>query len=260
VGCGFRVRSGWASTLGVVTNPNLFSPQGPPALEPPPPERPHRSRRRRGVIVAALVLLVLGGTAIALLIPALRSPAPVGLPAAGARPAPAPVGPPAKGARDAQPGGLLGVGGGKGSGGGIGDDTLVVGSVASTSAGSIVVTSDSGGDRTIRTDGTTRVRGGARAAVGDLKPGERVVVRVHGTGDAATAVMIATPKARVTGTVTQLSGDTATIRQVDGTTGTADVAAVNPKPAVGDLVVVSGKATDGAALVADQLRVLPRTP
>ena len=100
------------------------------------------------------------------------------------------------------------------------------------------------------------MRGSGNAALGDLAPGERVVVRVEGTGDAATAVAVLTPRTRVTGTVTALTGDSATITRIDGLAVTANVAAVTP-PAVGDLVVLTGVTTDGTTLTADAIRVLP---
>lgn len=220
---------------------------------PPPPSRRFRWRRPRGrgaVLGAALLaLLVVGGVAAALLIPG-----------RGDRGAPDDIG------LAAETGELAGADGpgrgeGRGRGGpwgrGLGDDTLLAGTVVSTADGSLVVTLDGGAQRTIRTDDDTRVRGNGNAALGDLAAGERVVVRVSGTGDAATAESILTPRARVTGTVTELSGDTATVTAIDGLTATVDVAGVNPKPVVGDLVVLSGVA-DGTTIAADQVRVLPK--
>lgn len=142
---------------------------------------------------------------------------------------------------------------------GLGDDALLVGAVVATADGSIVLAPDGGApQRTIRTDDRTRVRGNGNTALGDLQPGERVVVRVDGTGDAATAVAVVAPQARVTGTVTALAGDTATITAVDGLTVTADVAALGRKPAVGDLVVLTGTAGNGTTIKADTIRILPR--
>jgi hypothetical protein len=100
---------------------------------------------------------------------------------------------------------------------GTGDDTLLVGVVKSTASGSLVVTRDGGGDVTVRTDDRTRVRGTA-TALADLTAGERVVVRVTGTGDTATAVAVQAPKARLTGTVTALTGDRATVVEAGGLT------------------------------------------
>ena len=141
---------------------------------------------------------------------------------------------------------------------GLGNDTLLAGTVVSTGNGSLVLTPDGGAQRTIRTDDRTRVRGSGNAALGDVAPGERVVVRVTGTGDAATAVAVVTPRARVTGTVTALTGDSATVTGVDGLTVTVDVAGLGQKPAVGDLVVLTGTAANGTTLKADQVRVLPK--
>ena len=154
----------------------------------------------------------------------------------------------------------LGPGGGppRGPRGGPGDGPVLVGSVVSTAPGSIVVTPDGGAPRTLRTDDDTRVRGGGNAALGDLAPGERVVVRVEGTGDAATAVGILAPQARVAGTVTALTGTAATVVAVDGRTVAVDVAALGQQPAVGDVVVLTGTFADGTTLVADGVRILPR--
>jgi hypothetical protein len=153
-------------------------------------------------------------------------------------------------------------GDGPGRGGperGLGDDLLLAGTVVATTEGSLVVAPDGAQQRTVRTDDDTRVRGGDNSALGDLAPGERVVVRVDGTGDAATAVSVLVPQARVTGTVTALAADRATVTGVDGLTVVADVSGLSRKPAVGDLVVLTGAAADGTTLRADGIRVLPRS-
>jgi hypothetical protein len=141
---------------------------------------------------------------------------------------------------------------------GLGDDPVVAGTVASVGNGTMAVTVDGGAQRTLRTDGDTRVIGEGNSALGDLQTGERVVVRVQGTGDAATAVTVWTPQARVIGTVTALTGDQATVTSVEGLTVSADVSALSQKPAVGDVVVLSGVATDGTTIRAEGIRVLPR--
>ncbi|QJY44887.1 hypothetical protein [Pseudonocardia broussonetiae] len=141
---------------------------------------------------------------------------------------------------------------------GLGDDAVLVGTVVSTSEGTLVVTPDGAAQRSLRTTDDTRVRGSGNAALGDLAPGERVVVRVDGTGDAATAVSVTAPQARVTGTVTALTGTSATVVAVDGRTVTVDVGGLGQQPAVGDVVVLTGTITDGATLTADGVRILPR--
>ncbi|OZM83670.1 hypothetical protein [Pseudonocardia sp. MH-G8] len=140
---------------------------------------------------------------------------------------------------------------------GFGDDPVITGTVASVADGSIVVNVDAAGPRTLRTDGDTEVGGPSNAALGDLQAGERVVVEVEGTGDAATADSIWTPQASVTGTVTALAGTTATVTSVEGLTVTADVTALSQKPVVGDVVVLTGTA-DASSIRADGIRVLPR--
>lgn len=154
---------------------------------------------------------------------------------------------------------LLGDGpGGRGRGPlhGLGDDTLLAGTVSAVGEGTLGVTPDGAPARTLRTDDDTRVLGPGDGALGDLAAGERVLVRVDGSGEAATAVAVWATPARAAGTVTALTGDTATVVRVDGLPVTADVAALAQRPAVGELVVVTG-AADGTTLVADTVRVLP---
>jgi len=119
--------------------------------------------------------------------------------------------------------------------------------------GSVVVAPDSGEQRTIRTDDSTRVRGGGNTGLADLEAGERVVIRVAGAGDAATAVSILTSQARVIGTVTALSGDLATITSIDGRTVTANLSALTEQPAVGDLIALTGTATNPTTITATTL-------
>jgi hypothetical protein len=142
---------------------------------------------------------------------------------------------------------------------GMGDAPVLVGTVASVADGTLVVNVDGSGQRSLRTGGDTRVRGGQNSGLGDLQTGERVVVQVQGTGATATARAVWTPQARVVGTVTALSGDRATLTSIDGLTVTADVAALSQKPVVGDVVVLTGVAADPSTIRADGIRVLPRS-
>lgn len=248
------------------------TPSAPPA-EPQPPARATGWRRfvprRRGAIIGASVLgvLVIGAVLAALLLP----------------------GPDGRGIGPGRAGHAEGFGGfggdgGLGSGPGfedrggrdgrgrgghrggdgpigarLGDDTLLVGTVVSSAGGSLVVTPDGAPQRTLRTDADTRVGGGDNRTLADLTPGERVVLRVDGTGADATVVTAFAPQARVAGTVTAISGNQATVVSVQGLTLTVDVTAIGQKPAVGDLVVLTGGAS-GSTLRADELRVLPKTP
>jgi hypothetical protein len=139
----------------------------------------------------------------------------------------------------------------------LGDDTLLTGTVVATAEGSLVLAPDSGPQRTVRTDADTRVRGAGNAAPGDLQAGERVVVRLDGAGDAATAVAVLIPPTRVTGTVTAVAGERVTVVGIDGLTVPADVSALSQKPVVGDLVVPTGVAVDATTLRADGIRFLP---
>ncbi|OLT11060.1 hypothetical protein BJF78_27755 [Pseudonocardia sp. CNS-139] len=141
---------------------------------------------------------------------------------------------------------------------GVGDGPVVAGTVVSAGNGTLVVAVDGGTQRSLRTDGDTRVLGDGNSALGDLQTGERVVVRIDGTGDAARAVLVWTPQAHVTGTVTALSGASATVVALDGLTVTADVSALSQRPTAGDVVVLTGVAADGTTLRADGIRILPR--
>jgi hypothetical protein len=239
--------------------------QFPPPAEPTPPRRPWRSRlRSRGVVIGAVVaaLVVITGVTAALLWPdddrGRFGPAFDRSGWMGERPwGPGDHGPDGRWG-DRGPGDEGGPGGPGGRPFGIGDDPVLTGTVASVAEGSITVNVDGGGPRTLRTDGDTVVRGEDDNALGDLQTGERVVVAVEGTGEAATAESIWTPQARVTGTVTALAGDVATVTSIDGLTVTVDVAALSQKPVAGDVVVITGTAADAATIRADGIRILPR--
>lgn len=236
--------------------------QVPPPSEPTPPRRSWRSRlRSRGVVITAIVaaLVVIGGVTAALLLPDNdRGRFGPGFDRAGW------VGERPWGDRGPGPWGHHdGDWGDEGSGRsapgpfGFGDDPVVAGTVASVADGSIVVNVDGAGPRTLRTDGDTRVGGPSNSGLGDLQVGERVVVSIEGTGEAATAESIWVPQASVTGTVTALTGDTATVTSVQGLPVTVDVAALSQKPALGDVVILTGTA-DAGTIRADGIRVLPQ--
>jgi hypothetical protein len=244
----------------------------PPPAEPKPPRRPVRSRlRSRGVVITAVVaaLVVIAGVTAALLLPdddrgrfgpGFDRSGWVGeMDERGWR-----GGPWRDDDSDDRSGGRFDGRDGddeEGPGGrgfGLGDDPIVTGTVASVADGSIVVNVDGSGPRTLRTDGDTEVTGASNSGLGDLQTGERVVVEVEGTGDAATAESVWTPQASVTGTVTALAGDRATVTSVEGLAVTVDVAALSQRPAVGDVVVLTGTAADAGTIRAEGIRVLPR--
>jgi predicted methyltransferase len=130
--------------------------------------------------------------------------------------------------------------------------------VVSNAGGTLVVAPDGGGANvSVRTDAATRMLGDRAGAPADLQPGARVVVRVTGSGDARTAVSVSSPVGRVTGTVTAVSGDVVTVLQANGLTVSVNAASANPKPAVGDLVAVTG-VPDGTTITATRVRVLPK--
>jgi hypothetical protein len=233
----------------------------PPTSKIEEPRRSWRSRlRSRGVVITAVVaaLVVIGGVTAALLLPDHdrgrfgpgfdRAGWSGGAPWEEGRHGPMGMG-------DHGPGGERF--GGPGRGFGMGDEPVITGTVASVANGSIVVNVDGAGQRTLRTDDDTRVRGSSNSGLGDLQAGERVVVAVEGTGDAATAESIWVPQASVTGTVIAVSGDTATVTSVEGLSVTVNTTALTQKPAVGDVVVLTGTA-DAGTIHADGIRVLPK--
>ena len=237
--------------------------QVPPPAEPKPPRRPWRSRlRSRGAVITAAIaaLVVIAGVTAALLLPDNdRGRFGPGFDRAGwsgERPwgdgGPGPWGGHGRGDRDDEGFGRPGP-----RGFGFGDEPVITGTVASVANGSIVVNVDGAGPRTLRTDADTEVGGPANSGLGDLQVGERVVVQVEGTGDAATAESIWVPQASVTGTVTALSGNTATVTSVEGLTVSVDITALSQKPVVGDVVILTG-AADAGTIRADGIRVLPR--
>lgn len=157
--------------------------------------------------------------------------------------------------------GRVGPGPGRGSdragAAGRGAGPVVLGTVVSTGNGTLVLTPDGAAQRTLRTDDRTRVAGPAARSLADLKPGQRVAVRVSGTGDAATAVTVRVPQARLVGTVTAVTGDAATVTSADGLVVTVNTAATSPNPAVGDVVAVTGTAS-GTTVTATTVAILPK--
>lgn len=229
----------------------------PAAAAPPPSRRTWRSRiGRRGLVIGGAVVaaLVVAAVVAALLIPDGRGRdrfGPGGFDRAGTI-----------GELEGRPGPMGGHGPrGDRRGEGLGrfaDTPVVAGSVVSVSDDTLVLTVDGGARRSLRTDDDTRVRGEGNSGLGDLQAGERVVVAVEGTGDAAVARTVLTPQARVTGTVTALDGDRATVTGIDGLVVAVDVSGLSQKPVLGDVVVLSGVAADGTTIRADGIRILPR--
>jgi len=237
-------------------------PAQPPAEAPAPPKRRFRPTRT-GVLLAlvGLAVLVVGGVAGALLFsrPGHAGPGGPGIARLDER------GPGGFGAREFGRGGPDGGRGfdmgpgpqGRPGPGGRGAGPVVLGTVVSTGNGTLVITPDGAAQRTLRTDDRTRVVGQDVPSLADLKPGQRVAVSVIGTGDAATAVAVRVPAARLVGTVTAVAGDTATVTSADGLVVTVNTAAANPKPAVGDVVAVTGTAS-GTTITATTVTVLPK--
>ncbi|MGQ0482570.1 MAG: hypothetical protein ACT4O0_16285 [Pseudonocardia sp.] len=165
-------------------------------------------------------------------------------------------GQPAMGPGGMGPGGFGGEGPGRHGGPrALANTAAITGSVVSVAPDNLVIAADGAGQITIPTDDRTRVRGAGNGLTG-LQPGQRVVVRVGGD---RSAVAVLVPVARAAGTITVLDGDRATLVRPGGLTEVVDIAAINPKPAAGDVVTVSGTpAENGGVLKADQLRVLPK--
>ena len=132
----------------------------------------------------------------------------------------------------------------------------VVGSLVTINGANMVITPDGGAQVTVAVTPQTRVVGDQRAALTDLKAGDRVAVREDANHQAVGVLVI---PARAVGTVTALNGDQATLIRPDGLTEPVDVSAVNPKPQVGDHVAVRGSAANnGGTLKATELRELPK--
>ncbi|HEY0698579.1 MAG TPA: hypothetical protein VGD43_12305, partial [Micromonospora sp.] len=122
-------------------------------------------------------------------------------------------------------------------------------------AGNRVVRTDTGPDDPVPPDAGTRVAGDRNRSLGDLAPGDRVIVRVgaDGTADRVLAV-----RAHATGTVTELTGDRATLIRPSGLTVTLDLSGVPARPAPGTLVIATGTSADnGTTLKVEELRELP---
>lgn len=131
----------------------------------------------------------------------------------------------------------------------------LTGSVVSVAPGSLVLAQDGAGQVSVPTTDRTRVMGAGNGLTG-LQPGQRVVVRL---GADKSAVAVFSPKAQAVGTVTAIAGDRATLVRPDGLTEPVDLSAVNPKPANGDVVAVSGTAAEnGATLKVETLRPMPK--
>lgn len=146
---------------------------------------------------------------------------------------------------------------GRGGPGRVNRGPALAGTVASVDGANVVVNVDGGAPVTVATGDRTRVKGEQRHAVGDLKAGDRVVVRGQ-VGRPAARILVSTARAR--GTVTALEGDRATVTRPNGLTQVVDVAGVSTKPKVGDRVAVRGAVADnGATLRAQSVRVLPKT-
>jgi hypothetical protein len=161
------------------------------------------------------------------------------------------------------PGGGFGHGGGFGGGGGreqgafrMGGTPPVVGSLVTINGANMVLTQDGGAQVTVTTTPQTRVIGQQRAALTDLKAGDRIAVREDSNHQALGVLVI---PARAAGTVTAVNGDQATLTRTDGLTETVDVSGVPNKPQVGQQIAVSGSAANnGSVLKATELRELPK--
>lgn len=145
--------------------------------------------------------------------------------------------------------GALGPGGQPGT-------TVLLGAVSSVNGANLVLTPDAApAPVTVTTTDRTRVAGGQVRALSDLKAGDRVAVRVAPDHSAYGVMLI---QASVRGTVTTLSGTSATVVQPDGLPQTVDTSGLPTQPQVGDRVAVTGTAS-GTTVKAQNLRELPKT-
>lgn len=156
------------------------------------------------------------------------------------------------------PEGPGGPGGGRaGAGtGGPGATPALIGAVSSVNGPTLVVAQDGGAPVSVTTTDRTRVVGDQLHAVTDLKPGQRIVVRLA-PDRSATGVLAMPATAR--GTITTLNGTQATLTQIDGLTLPVDTSGLATQPKAGDLVAVWGAAANnGTMLKANSLRELPK--
>jgi hypothetical protein len=143
-----------------------------------------------------------------------------------------------------------------GAQGGVAGSSMLLGSVASVNGANLVVTPDGGAQPvTVATTDLTRVGGAQVRALSDLKTGDRVAVRVAPDHSAYGVLVV---PAITWGTVTALTGTSATITEPDGLTQAVDTSALPTQPRVGDLVAVRGTVT-GSTIKAQDLRELPKT-
>ncbi len=131
------------------------------------------------------------------------------------------------------------------------DSTLVVGRVKSVETGKLTITKDDGGEVSLTTDGTTKLRGGD---LNGLKADQRVTVRVKD----GKALNVALAKAQEQGTIKDANGNNATLIQLDGLQTPLDLSAVTEKPKNGDVVAVAGTVSDGKTIKVEKLRQLPK--
>lgn len=139
---------------------------------------------------------------------------------------------------------------------GPGATPALIGAVSSVNGPSLVVAQDGAAPVTVTTTDRTRVVGDQLHAVTDLRPGQRIVVRL-GPDRSATGVLAMPATAR--GTITTLNGTQASLTQIDGLALSVDTSGLATQPKAGDLVAVWGTAADnGTMLKANSLRELPK--
>jgi hypothetical protein len=133
--------------------------------------------------------------------------------------------------------------------------SLLVGTVVGVQGATLTVNRDGGGQVTVTTDSSTKIRGLGVKVLSDLKAGSRVVAKVAGSK----ALGVLVPPGRAGGTIISISGDQAVLAQPDGLVVNLDLSALQVKPKVGDLVMVMGQAANGGTMLkVAKLRSLPR--
>jgi hypothetical protein len=132
--------------------------------------------------------------------------------------------------------------------------SLLLGTVTENAPGKLTVTRDGGGPVTVTTDNGTKAGGSGVKALTDLKPGQRVAVKV----DQGKAVAVRVPAAKATGTVTGTNGDSANLVEPDGLVQPISLSGVQDRPKDGDLVIVTGTIGDaGKTFDVTKVRQLP---
>ena len=235
------------------------------------PDDPTRTSRRRTLDLVRVGAVAVAGLALVLsaVVALGASPSPAGQPAAsaGTEAKPGKVDRPSlkflEGVRDLLKGGR-GLGG-FGGVAGVGSRGITITKIDGST---IELKTDDGWTRTITVTGDTTInRNGEAAKVGDLKVGDKIVLRQKRNDDGTYSIVaIVVPVPVVAGTVTKVDGDSLTLKTRGGTTktvnltgattyklGRADGTKADVK--VGTVVVATGVEGSGDTFTAKTVRI-----